>query len=192
MLMWTPFFREPQITRKSVCECVCVSVSLGLGLAVLLSHGWRRTTTEISISATLHTLNRHGLNVGAVKKSLLKRKCVCVCVLKRTSRGGLAGGGLLRGEARVRGGKEEEEEEDSHFHSGLRCLPFWPASRRPAACRFGFGGSGNRNSIGGAENIQPFIHPSFHPPGGEGAAAAASPASLALCSDSRTAAARWR
>lgn len=35
-------------------------------------------------------------------------------------------------------------------------------------------------------------HPSIHPPGGEGAAAAAWPASLAPCSDSRTAAVCWR
>lgn len=173
MCVWTPFLSE--IERKRV--------RTGLGLAVLLSRTWRRRTTEFPISATLNTRNGHGLSVGAVKiPHWREREKVHDEQERRAGWGGCW--------AERRGERGQEEEQDSHFHSGLRCLVFCPSLiRRLCASVLVWRKRVCRSPVGCAENIQPFVLLARR---GGRAAAAASTASLALCSDSRTAAARWR
>lgn len=171
MCVWTPFLSE--IERK------CVRT--GLGLAVLSSRTWRRRTTEYPISATLNTRNRHGLSVGAVKIPHWRER------------------EKVNGEQERRagwGGCWAERREGTGGGTG-QPLPFritlpgvLPQPHPPAVCL----GSGLEEACLQQPgrlcgNYQPFVLLARR---GGRAAAAASTASLALCSDSRTAAARWR
>lgn len=62
------------------------------------------------------------------------------------------------GVAERRGERGQEEEQDSHYHSGLRCLVFCPSLvRRLCASVLVRRKRARRSPIGRAENTQPFV-----------------------------------